>query len=138
VTTVSVYQLTLDGKDKLHKTLDRICEFEPKEGYYLAFSGGKDSQTVYHLLKMAGVKFDAHFNLTTVDPPELVRFVKQNYPDVEIIRPPRTMWQLIVSNGPPTRIFRFCCRELKETGGVVGFVARVYVGRNQPKEPSGE
>jgi phosphoadenosine phosphosulfate reductase len=66
---------------------------------------------------MAGVKFDAHFNLTTVDPPELVRFVKQNYPNVQIHRPEKTMWKLIETNGPPSRIFRFCCRELKETGG---------------------
>lgn len=107
-----------DKKDKLHKTLDRICEFEPKEGYYLAFSGGKDSQTIYHLCKMAGVKFDAHFNLTTVDPPELVYFIRKNYPDVEEIHPEKSMWKLIVENGsPPTQIQRYCCRILKEDGG---------------------
>jgi phosphoadenosine phosphosulfate reductase len=105
-----------DKKDKLHKTLDRICEFEPKEGYYLAFSGGKDSQCIYHLCKMAGVKFDAHFNLTTVDPPELVYFIRKNYPNVEERHPEKSMWQLIIENsGPPTQLMRYCCKELKET-----------------------
>ena len=33
------------------------------EGYYLGFSGGKDSQVIYELCKKAGVKFTAHFNL---------------------------------------------------------------------------
>jgi len=104
--------------DKVQIAIDRIQQFEPPEGYYLAFSGGKDSQTIYHLSKEAGVKFDAHYNLTTVDPPELVRFIKSNYPDVIIERPRFTMWELIVKNGvPPTQLQRYCCRELKEKGG---------------------
>lgn len=32
-------------------------------GFHLAFSGGKDSQVVYELAKMAGVKFKAFFLL---------------------------------------------------------------------------
>lgn len=110
---------TLFGvKDKVKIAIDRLRTFEPPEGYYLAFSGGKDSQCIYHLAKEAGVKFDAHYNLTTVDPPELVYFIRENYPDVSIDKPKKTMWQLIIENGvPPTRIQRYCCRELKERGG---------------------
>ncbi len=110
---------TLFGvKDKVKIAIDRLQTFEPPEGYYLAFSGGKDSQCIYHLAKEAGVKFDAHYNLTTVDPPELVYFIRGNYPDVSIDKPKKTMWQLIIENGgPPTRIQRYCCRELKERGG---------------------
>lgn len=108
---------------KIEKTLMRIREFEPKDGYYLAFSGGKDSITCYHLLKMAGVKFDAHYNLTTVDPPEIVRFIKKEYPDVEIHYPEMSMWQLIERKlMPPTRSVRYCCSELKEGGGAGRFV----------------
>lgn len=44
-------------------------EFDPENGYHLAFSGGKDSQVLYHITKMAGVRFKAHMNLTSVDPP---------------------------------------------------------------------
>lgn len=36
-------------------------------GFYLAFSGGKDSQSLYHVAVLAGVKFDAHYSLTTLD-----------------------------------------------------------------------
>lgn len=108
---------------KIEKTIMRIREFEPKDGYYLAFSGGKDSITCYHLLKMAGVKFDSHYNLTTVDPPELVRFIKKEYPDVIFSYPKESMWQLIEKKlMPPTRLVRYCCSELKEGGGTGRFV----------------
>lgn len=117
-------QIDIFGKTKLEKTIERIKAFEPEDGYYLAFSGGKDSQCIYHLAKMAGVKFDAHYRVTSVDPPELVRFIKEQYPDVsrEIPRDkdgkPITMWSLIASKTmPPTRVSRYCCQELKESGG---------------------
>lgn len=128
---------TLFGhEDKVQKAIDRLKTFEPPEGYYVAFSGGKDSQCVYHLCQMAGVKFDAHYAVTTVDPPELMRFIKKQYPDVEWERhywddgkpehyfpdgSPRqvTMWNLIADHTiPPTRQARYCCSKLKETGGV--------------------
>jgi phosphoadenosine phosphosulfate reductase len=103
--------------DKIKKSIDRLKAFEPPEGYYLAFIGGKDSQCIYHLAKEAGVNFDAHYNLTTVDPPELVRFIKTNYPDVSIDLPKESMWKLIEKKGLPTRLKRWCCTELKERGG---------------------
>jgi len=98
-------------------SIERIREFEPPEGYHVAFSGGKDSIVILDLVKRAGVKFDAHYSLTTVDPPELVHFVK-TFPEVEIHRPELTMWQLIVKKTmPPTRRVRFCCQVLKENKG---------------------
>lgn len=92
--------------------------FEPPEGYYLAFSGGKDSVVLYDLAVKARVKFDAHYNITTADPPELVRFIRETYPTVSIDRPERTMWQIIAKHCmPPTRVVRYCCELLKERGG---------------------
>jgi phosphoadenosine phosphosulfate reductase len=110
----------IDGyvRDKVATAIDRLRAFEPEEGYYLAFSGGKDSQCIYHIAVEAGVKFEAHYNLTTVDPPELVRFIKDNYPNVVIDYPKESMWKLIVrKKGPASRMFRYCCKELKEHGG---------------------
>lgn len=114
----------LGTHDKVEMAIERFKMFEPPEGYYLAFSGGKDSQTIYELAKMAGVKFDAHYSVTSVDPPELVRFIKTAYPEVHIDIPhdsngkPITMWNLIPRKSmPPTRIVRYCCSILKETGG---------------------
>lgn len=115
---------TLFGRrDKVQVAIDRLRTFEPTEGYYLAFSGGKDSQTVYHLCREAGVKFDAHYSLTTVDPPEVIYFMREYYPDVTVEYPGITMWDLIVKKGmPPTRIVRYCCDVLKERGGQGRFV----------------
>lgn len=111
-------ELTLFGEiDKVKIAIDRLQNFEPEEGYYLAFSGGKDSQTIYHLAKEAGVKFDAHYNVTGIDPPELVYFIRKNYPDVIFDMYETSMFRLIEKNGLPTRIARWCCRELKERGG---------------------
>ena len=110
---------TLFGRiDKVKIAIERLKTFEPPEGYYLAFSGGKDSQCIYHLAEMAEVKFDSHMNLTSVDPPEVIRFVRQYYPLVKLHRPERTMWQLIKKwKILPTRGARYCCSELKEKGG---------------------
>lgn len=109
---------------KVATAIERFKAFEPAEGYYLAFSGGKDSVVIKALADMAGVKCDAHYNLTSVDPPELVHFIKEKHADVAIDVPRYedgkqiTMWNLIPKKlMPPTRIVRYCCSELKERGG---------------------
>jgi phosphoadenosine phosphosulfate reductase len=116
---VTLIENTLFGiTDKVQMAIDRLRNLEPAEGYYLAFSGGKDSVTIYRLAEMAGVKFDAHYNITTVDPPELVRFIRNQYPTVERHRPEMSMWELLRrEKTPPLRLIRYCCRILKEGGG---------------------
>lgn len=105
-------------KDKIRQSIERIKLFEPPEGYYVAFSGGKDSVVVKTLVDMAEVKYDAHYNVTTVDPPELVRFIREQFPDVIFEKPKRTMRQLILYHMyPPTRFMRYCCEHLKEANG---------------------
>jgi len=111
---------TLFGvQDKVQIAINRIRQFEPPEGYYVAFSGGKDSIVVLDLIKRAGVKYDAHYNLTTVDPPELIYYIREHHSDVvETHRPKETMWQLIPKKRlPPLRNMRYCCAILKEGGG---------------------
>ena len=119
-----IHQLDLSGHDKVEKAIMRLQTYEPPEGYYLCFSGGKDSVVIKALADMAGVKYDAHYSVVSVDPPELVRFIKDEYPDV-IFDHQRdkdgnvvTMWNLIPRKTmPPTRIVRYCCQYLKEQGG---------------------
>lgn len=119
-----IHQLDFNGIDKVEKAIKRLQLYEPPEGYYLCFSGGKDSCVIKALADMAGVKYDAHYSVSSVDPPELVRFIKDKHPDVIFDIPkdkngrPVSMWSLIANNTmPPTRIVRYCCEYLKENGG---------------------
>ena len=103
--------------NKADRAIDRIKKHEPPEGYYLAFSGGKDSVVILDLAKRADVKFQAHYNNTTVDPPELVQFIR-TFPEVIISQPEISMWKLIIKKRmPPTRRVRYCCEYLKECHG---------------------
>ena len=111
-------------QEKINASIERLKAFEPEEGYYLAFSGGKDSVVCKTLLDMSGCKYDATYRVTSVDPPELVRFIKDVHPDVKMEIPRYsdgkvvTMWNLIPKRlMPPTRIVRYCCMFLKESGG---------------------
>lgn len=115
-----------DLGEKVKTSIERLKAFEPRngEGYFLAFSGGKDSVVCKALMDMAGVKYDATYRVTSVDPPELVRFIKEKHPDVKREIPhdkdgkPITMWNLIPKKLlPPMRFTRYCCSELKEDGG---------------------
>ena len=116
-----IHQLNIHGKDKVQVSIERLQTFEPPEGYFLAFSGGKDSVVIKALADMAGVKYDAHYMHTSVEPPEAIRFTREYHPDVSIDFPRDkdgnriTMWNLIPKKSyPPTRIVRYCCEALKE------------------------
>lgn len=104
--------------DLLRRSEPLALRLDPQDGFYLAFSGGKDSQALYHVARMAGVKFRAHMNLTSIDPPEVIRFVKRQYPDVELVKPRMSIYDMARKKHMlPTRVFRWCCAEYKETSG---------------------
>ena len=89
-----------------------------ERGFHVAFSGGKDSQVLLKLVEMAGVKYHAEMQITSVDAPDVIRFVRDNYPQVKFNLPKRNMRELILQKGMlPTRQARFCCAELKEKAG---------------------
>jgi phosphoadenosine phosphosulfate reductase len=91
-----------------------LKEYEPKEGYYGCFSGGKDSVVIKELARLAGVQVAWHYNVTTIDPPELVRFIKDNHSDVIFEKPKRGFFTWMKTQGIPMRRERWCCRHLKE------------------------
>ncbi len=128
-----LYEKTLFGTiDKVQNAVERV-----KDAYkfsqslrlgklYVAFSGGKDSVALYGVVKMASEQeniplleyAEFHYNVTGIDPPELVHFVKSEFPFVSRDLYQKSMWQLIVQKRmPPTRLVRYCCKELKEGGG---------------------
>lgn len=108
----------LHSVELLQKAERIALNYDAEQGYYLAFSGGKDSQALFHMAQLAGVKFRGHMNLTSVDPPEVIRFVKKNYPEVELLKPGKSIFQIAVEKQIlPTMRVRWCCKEYKETAG---------------------
>lgn len=101
--------------EKERRAIEYLRAFEPMCGsYYLCYSGGKDSDCIRILAQLAGVQHDIVHNLTTVDAPETIQYIK-SIPGVIIDRPLITMWQLIVKQRiPPTRLRRYCCAVFKE------------------------
>jgi len=124
---MSLIEHNIFGKvDKVKIAIERIKSFNPlqysDEPYYVAYSGGKDSDVIRILTNLAGVKHDLVHNLTTVDAPETMYYIR-TISNVKISKPIITMWELIVKNKfPPTRLIRYCCTELKERGGNDRFV----------------
>lgn len=114
---MALAQLYFSGRNKIEEAIERILQYEPPEGYTLAFSGGKDSIVVMDLARASGVRFDSHYCRTGIDPPELVRFIRDNYPEVVAVPPLKTMWEGIVIHGLPLRQRRWCCQLLKEHAG---------------------
>jgi len=120
---------------KIEKALKVLRSFEPKDGYYVAFSGGKDSCVIYDLVKKSGVKYDVNHSITTIDPPEMMKWMKKTYPEVIRHKPELSMFELVAKKkSVPTRINRFCCEYLKENGGedrvvVLGIRAEESSGR---------
>lgn len=118
-------ELSLFGEtDKVQTAIERIkfaYGISAKRGLgalYVAFSGGKDSVCMAELCKMSGVSYELHYNITGIDPPEVVQFMRANYPNLNWHIYEKSMMQLIIEKHmPPTRLVRYCCSELKERGG---------------------
>lgn len=112
---------------ELLKRYERVALSYDDEGYYVCYSGGKDSLAIAILCIKAGVKFALHCNHTTADTPELVyhikfmqKWFKEKFGvDVYIHYPKESIWELIPRKlMPPTRQARYCCDVLKEHGGL--------------------
>lgn len=91
-----------------------LRQHEPPEGYFVGFSGGKDSIVTLELVRMAGVKHEAWHSCTRIDPPEVYRFIKEHYPEVQWAYPKGSLWEAIKKKRPPLRLRRWCCDFLKK------------------------
>lgn len=111
---------------KIDKAIAMLSLYEDEalkmsdSGFCCAFSGGKDSGVIERLSEMAGVKHSLDYSVTSVDPPELIRHIKDNY-NCNFHRQPRALLTEMVENtsckGPPTRLMRWCCEKYKENTG---------------------
>jgi phosphoadenosine phosphosulfate reductase len=124
-------QTKIDYSISLMRKAEPLALSMHPDGFHLAFSGGKDSIVLYRLAEMAGVKFKAHMQITTLDPPELMRFVRHNYPDVELHRPEINFYNLIKKKKMlPLQNSRYCCQYLKEQAGA-GTVTLLGIRREE-------
>lgn len=98
----------------VNEAIDFLKANEPPEGYSLAFSGGKDSIVTKYIADLAGVKYEAHYSCTGIDPPEVVKFIKMYHPEVRFLYPKKSFYQLIREKMPPSINARWCCDELKK------------------------
>lgn len=98
--------------DKKIKRSIRLLQHLGDTEVELSYSGGKDSDVILSLAKMAGINYRAIYKNTTIDPPGTVAHCKANC--VEIVKPVHTFFELIQQKGFPSRFNRFCCSTLKE------------------------
>lgn len=80
---------------------------------HVAYSGGKDSDVLLHLVRKAKIPYTAYYTNTTIDPPYTIPHVKQQG-NIRIIYPRYTFYELIQHRGLPSAFRRFCCQVIKE------------------------
>lgn len=102
--------------EALQKKIDRAIKIirlgAGEDVVEVSYSGGKDSDVILELTKMAGVKYRAIYKNTTIDPSGTIAHCKEN--GVEVLAPKMKFFDLIKKSGFPTRRARFCCQVLKE------------------------
>lgn len=102
----------------LRKSESLMLKYDPENGAWCGFSGGKDSQALYHIVQLSGVKFKAYFSPTSVDPPQVIRFIRKNYPEVEFGKLKESIYTAFKRHKIfPSSLARWCCAEFKEKGG---------------------
>ena len=103
-------------RKELQKKVDfaiKLLQSIPQDGdIELSYSGGKDSDVILELAKMAGIPYRAIYKATTIDPKGTIAHAREM--GAEVIRPKKTFFQLVSENGFPSRFQRFCCTFLKE------------------------
>lgn len=110
-------------KDKIEESIELLRRGErlaiamnPK-GYMVAFSGGKDSVVMLDIVRKSGVKHFVVHSVTGIDSPVTMRFMKENYPEIQYIHQKRNVIQMIEEFGLPTIRKRYCCSKTKENVG---------------------
>lgn len=106
-----------DISEKADLAISRIRYFQESSGLPLwgCFSGGKDSVVIKDLISRSGVPVEWHFNVTSLDPPELIRFIKEYHKDVSFDFPKEPFFIHAKRTARfPMRTLRWCCQMYKE------------------------
>ena len=101
----------LDKKVERALWLLRTAAADTDEPIEISYSGGKDSDVILELARMAGIKYRAIYKNTTIDPPGTIKHCIDN--GVEVIRR-KSFAEVIQAKGFPNFLRRFCCQQIKE------------------------
>lgn len=103
--------MTLDRKiDAAIKLLQSIPTDDGQ--IEVCYSGGKDSDVILELAKMAGINYRAIYKNTTIDARGTIQHVREM--GVEVVQPKENFLNIVRRKGMPSRFSRFCCKILKE------------------------
>ena len=105
------------GLDKEETAIALIHSFQPVVPYYVANSGGKDSEVAEHLTMRAEANYQSYYCVSPIDPKENYEFLRKYYPNTIWEYHAKNFWSMVVKNGLPLRQRRWCCRVIKEAGG---------------------
>lgn len=101
--------------DKVERAKELLIQFQPKDRpYWGCDSFGKDSSVCLAIAEEAGINAEWHYQPTTLDPPELVRFGKKNHPKTIIHKAESNFFDLAEVKGIPGRRNKWCCEVFKE------------------------
>ena len=112
---------------KREQSIRELQTYQPTGGYYGCFSGGKDSVVIKELARLADVRVTWHHNVTTIDPPEVYRFIRRQHPDVIWEHPKEHFFTMLTRRGYPMRTRRWCCEVFKERPVPAGTVSIVGI-----------
>lgn len=104
-------------REVILKALPLALKYDEK-GFYVGFSGGKDSQALFHMMQLCNVPFFAYFSPTSIDCPEVIRFIRTYYPEVTFNRITESIFDVFKQMKVlPSMRIRWCCSHFKERGG---------------------
>lgn len=103
----------MDYDKKVRFAINLLQSIPTEDGpIEISYSGGKDSDVILELAKMAGIPYEAIYKNTTIDRPGTIAHAKGV--GATIVNPKFGMLSLIEQMGWPSRWMRFCCKHLKE------------------------
>lgn len=101
----------MELNEKIDRSIKLLKSIKSDE-IELCYSGGKDSDVILELAKLADIPYRAIYKKTTIDPAGTIKHCREN--GVEVREPQIRFFDLIKQSGFPTRRARFCCEDLKE------------------------
>ena len=105
-------------RDIILKAVPLALRYDPDKWFFVGFSGGKDSQALYHMMQLCDVPMHAYFSPTSIDPAENIRFIRKNYPEVEFTKIDKSIFDVFRGMKVlPSMKIRWCCAYFKEKGG---------------------